>query len=243
MEYTQAHAEHFFCFQQVADISSAVMAACRALAAFLDRAWVQFVFLIEQVQLSCVGVDVSMAAVSARVDAVKEVDAAFYAFQDVCRGSDAHQVGRFVFRQIRHYFFQNMIHFLMALPDGKASDGIAVQIHLTDSLRMVDPDVRIDGALIDTKQHLVRVDRIFLLIQLLHFLFAPHQPPGGTVHGILYILPVRNAGRTFIKRHRDGRCKIGLDLHTFFRSHKNLASVHMRIEINALFFDLSQTSQ
>ena len=48
---------------------------------------------------------------------------------------------------------------------------------------------------------------------------------------------------TFIKRHRDCRSKIRLNLHTFLRSHKNFMSVNVRTEIYAFFLDFSKTGQ
>ena len=66
MQNTETHAEHFFCFQQMTDVGSAVMTARRALAAFLNRTRIQLVFLIEQVHFSMVCVNVAVTSVPAR---------------------------------------------------------------------------------------------------------------------------------------------------------------------------------
>ena len=51
------------------------------------------------------------------------------------------------------------------------------------------------------------------------------------------------ARRTLIERHGNGRRQIGLDLHTFLRSHKDLVSVNMGTEGYALFLDLAKTGK
>ena len=48
---------------------------------------------------------------------------------------------------------------------------------------------------------------------------------------------------TFIKRHRNRGAKVGLNLHTFLRPHKNLSAINMRAEINALLLDFAQKSK
>ena len=48
---------------------------------------------------------------------------------------------------------------------------------------------------------------------------------------------------TFIKCHRDRRRQIRLNLHTLFRSHKNLSSVNMGIEVYTLFLNLSESGK
>ena len=45
-----------------------------------------------------------------------------------------------------------MVHLLVCLADRKSADRIAVQIQLGNPLCMVDPDVRVDGSLVDAEQ-------------------------------------------------------------------------------------------
>ena len=80
MEDAEAHAQHFLRFQQMANVSPAVALAGGALAAFLNRPLVTLVFLVEEVHLAMVGVEVAMAAIAARVYAVKKIHAPGYAF-------------------------------------------------------------------------------------------------------------------------------------------------------------------
>ena len=52
----------------------------RLAAAFLDRAHVFFIFLIKKIDLSLIGVYMTVTSVSGRIYAVKEINAALYAF-------------------------------------------------------------------------------------------------------------------------------------------------------------------
>ncbi len=92
-----------------------------------------------------------MTPVSAWIHAVKKVDAALHAFQNICGGSYAHQVSRLVLWQIGNRLLQNIIHLFVRLSDRQPANCIAVQIHLGDPLCMIYPNICIDRALINTK--------------------------------------------------------------------------------------------
>ena len=227
----------------MADIGSAVAAAGRAPAALLDRAHIFLVLLVEQVDLALIRVYMTVAAVAGRINTVKEVNAALHSLQNIGRRSDSHEIGRLVHRKIRHGLIQHMVHLLMCLADRKSADRIAVQIHLGNPLCMVDPDVRVDGSLVDAEQHLVTVHGILQTVEALHLILAALQPARRPCHGILHIFPLGKRRRTFIERHGDRGAEIGLDLHALLRSHENLCPVNMRVEIDALLLDLAEPSQ
>lgn len=86
---------------------------------------------------------------------IKEEGVYFHSLQNIGRRSDSHEIGRLVHRKIRHGLIQHMVHLLVCLADRKSADRIAVQIQLGNPLCMVDPDVRVDGSLVDAEQHLV----------------------------------------------------------------------------------------
>ena len=204
MQNTETHAEHFFCFQQMTDVGSAVMTARRALAAFLNRTRIQLVFLIEQVHFSMVCVNVAVTSVPARVYAVEEIDAALYALENICRRSNAHQIRRFVFRQVRNHFVKNMIHLLMAFSYCQSADRITVEIHLGNPFCMVNADILINRTLVDSEQKLMFVDRVFPLVQLLHLIFASLQPSRRAVDRVLHITALCHTRRALVESHRDG---------------------------------------
>ena len=131
----------------------------------------------------------------------------------------------------------------MALTDCQAADCISVQIQLTDLLCMLDTDIFVDRTLVNTKEHLMLIDRIRQAVQSCHLVFAAMQPSCRTLYRTLDIFSFCHTGRTLIKCHGDRGRQIGLDLHALFRSHENLSAVYMGIEIYAFFFDLSKTRQ
>ena len=184
-----------------------------------------------------------MTSVSAWIYTVKEIHSTIYCFQNICRSTNAHQVSWFIFRKMRNCHIQNMIHLFMALTNGKSANRISIQIHLTDTFCMIDTDIIKNSTLIDTKKHLIFINGIFQTVQTLHFFFTTLQPACGTVHRRLYITSVRQCRWALIKCHGNGRSQIGLNLHTFFRSHENLTAVYMRMEMYAFLFDLSQSRQ
>ena len=102
----------------------------------------------------------SMASVSRRIYAVEEINTSLYAFQNIGRGAHAHKVGWLVHREIRYHLIQNVVHFLMGLANCQTADRITVQIHLSDPLGMLDTDIFKYSSLIDSKKHLLFIDRI-----------------------------------------------------------------------------------
>ena len=138
---------------------------------------------------------------------------------------------------------QDLIHLGVGLSHGQAADGVAVQVHFRDLLRVVDPDIGVDGALVDAEQKLVFVDRLLQAVQTRHLFFAPVQPPGRARHRFLYIISLRVAGWAFVEGHGDGGCQMGLDPHALLGSHKDPRSVDMGVERDALLLDLAKVGQ
>ena len=96
----------------------------------------------------------------------------------------------------------------MCLTNSQSADGVAVQIHLCDLSGMGAPDIRINAALIDTKEHLLGVECPLSGIQLIHLHLTALQPACGSVHGLFDIGLLRYRRRTLIKSHRDRRSQI-----------------------------------
>ena len=57
----------------MADIGSAVTAAGRTLTALFDWTHILFIFLIKKINLSLIGIKMSMAAITGRIYTVKEI--------------------------------------------------------------------------------------------------------------------------------------------------------------------------
>ena len=181
----------------------------------------------------------SMTAVTTWIYTVKEINSSLNTLQNIGRCSYSHQISRFVLRKIRHYFIQNSVHFFMSLTNCKAAYRITVQIHLWDCFGMFDTDILINCSLVDSEQKLLFVDGIRQTVQPCHFCLATRKPACSSVHRFLYIVSVCHTARAFIKCHGNCGAEIRLDLHTLLRSHKNLMTVNMWIEVNTFFFNLS----
>ena len=101
----------------------------------------------------------------------------------------------------------------------------------------------VSTALIDAKQHLMRIDSPFQTIQPLHFLLAANQPTGRSSTGILHVIQRCRILYTLVKCHCNGRAKIRLNLHAFFWTHENRLTVDMGLEINAFLSDTAKLCQ
>ena len=192
----------------MSDVCSGIRPACRALTSLFDRAVIQLIFRIEQIQFSCVCIYMTMTSVSAWIYTVEEINSPVYRFQYICRRSDSHKIGRLILRKMRHHCIQNTIHFLMGFSHCQSSYRITVQIKLADFLRVSDTDILIDTALINSEEHLLLVDRIRKTVQSVHLCLTAGKPSCGSVYGTFHIIAVSHTGRTFIKCHGDGGCKI-----------------------------------
>ena len=102
----------------------------------------------------------SMAAVTAWIYAVKEVNTTFNTFQDICRCSHTHQVSRFILRKIGDYRIQDPVHLFMGFSNCQTADSIAIQIHFRDRFGMLNTDIFINSTLVDSKQKLFFVNGI-----------------------------------------------------------------------------------
>src|SRR5699024_7168281 len=134
VENTQPHSQHFLCLQQMADISPAVMTACRTLAAFFYRSGIELIFSIKQVDLSEVCIYMAMPSVTAWIYTVEEIHSSGDGLQDIGRRSHSHQISRLIHREIWNHTVQDPVHFLVGLPYSQSADGIAIQIQLGDLL-------------------------------------------------------------------------------------------------------------
>ena len=184
-----------------------------------------------------------MTGIAGRHDAVKEVHAAGNGFDDVGRRTHAHQISGAIGRHVRFYRFDNLIHYLRRLTDRQAADGITGQIQLRNFLHMLNTQIFVGTALINAPQHLTGVNGIRTLFQTLQFILAALEPPGRAVTGFCNILMGCGILDAFVKGHGNIGAQRPLNQHTLLGAHKDMPSVGMGIEINALLLDFSQNRQ
>ena len=74
--------------------------------------------------------------------------------------------------------------------------------------------VREDPSLIDAKQHLLRVDPVWQLLEPRMLRFAPLQPAKGSRTGLLHIRIGRRILHTLIKRHGNVRTQVPYSIYS-----------------------------
>ena len=145
-----------------------------------------------------------MTRVSGRHYAVEEVNSAVYAFDNVLRCSHSHEVSRLVLRHIRLYGFDYAIHFLGFFTYSKSAYSVSVGVKLAYLLHVADSEVGVCASLIDSEQHLVRVDSVFKSVQSVKLCLAAEKPACGSVAGVFNVVVFGGVLYAFIKRHRYG---------------------------------------
>ena len=155
-----------------------------------------------------VGIHVTMTAVTAGIYTVKKVNTTLNPLQDIGRSTNPHKIRRLVLRQMRNHLIQDPVHLLMTFTNCKAAHCIAVQIHLRDSLGMLNTDIFINSPLVNAKKKLVLVNGIRQTVQTSHLILASFKPTCCTRYRFLYIIPVCHTAWALIKGHCNGRGQI-----------------------------------
>ena len=105
---------------------------------------------------------------------------------------------------------------------------------------MLDSQVVVCTSLIDAEKHLALVYRAVEGVEPLHFRHTALEPAGRSLTGGFGVVVLRRVFNALVKSHCDSRSKVRLNLHAFLGSHKNLSSVNVGVEENALFLDFTQ---
>ena len=96
------------------------------------------------------------------------------------------------------------------------------------------------AALIYAEEQLIFIYRIGQRIEAFHLRLAALKPTRRACAGLLGILIFRGILDALVKCHSDSRAEVRLDSHALLGTHKNLASVDMRGEIDTLLFYLAK---
>lgn len=124
-------------------------------AVWIYRTEVFLPLLVAHVHRALIGEEHGVAAVTGRHYAVEHVYAALDGFEDVLRGSYAHQISRLVFRQDFVHYFYHLIHHLGRLSYGKSADGISVGSLVGNVFGCFAAQVREGAALNDREETLL----------------------------------------------------------------------------------------
>ena len=133
-----------------------------------------------------------------------------------------------------------MVHRFCGLADRQAADRIAGQVKLADLFHVLDAQIVIDAALVNSKEKLVPVDGALLGIETRHLFPAAHKPPRCTFRGTLRIVIRGGIFHTLVKRHRNGGAEVRLDAHALLRPHEDFMPVDVGGKVYALLLDIAQ---
>ena len=111
-------------------------------------------FLVTHIDSTEAGEELAVASVTGRHDAVEHIDASFDPFQQIDRGTYAHQVTRLIFRQDLVYDLDHLIHLIGRLANGQSPDSVSIGAFSGHVLRRPLPQVRIDASLYDREETL-----------------------------------------------------------------------------------------
>jgi len=162
--------------------------------------------------------------------AVKNVDAAQHALDQVLRGADAHQVARLVFGQDGIDHLNRAVHVGFALADRKPADGMPREAQTADHPRRFCAQILKNAALHDTKQGLVIP---FFSIQ------AAVCPEVGAFHGFLGVVVVKGV-RAFVESHNDIRPEVFLDRDRAFGGQAFHGAIDVGFESHPIGVDLAR---
>ena len=243
MHNTQAHGQHFLRNKEMANIGTAVSAANGAVALRVNRIHVLCIFCILQIDCPFPGKEPGMPGISGRHYTVEEVHTSGNSLNNIAGGSHTHQITRLLFRHIGFHCFDHIVHFFCRLTHSKTANGIARKIQICNAFHMINADIVIDAALINTPKHLLRIYSIRKTVQPRIFFLASNKPSIGSVYAFQNIVSGSRIFNTFIKSHTNIRTQIRLDLHALLRAHKDFPSINMRSKIHALFLNFPQRGQ
>ena len=139
---------------EVMQIGAGVIARGRAVGLFVERAHILGMAGIADIDLAAAREGQTMTAGTRRHHAVEHVDAARHRFQNIVRRADAHQVTRLFGGQHRQGDIEHAQHDILRLTDGKAADGITLEIKLLQPFGRADTQIRLITALYDTEHGL-----------------------------------------------------------------------------------------
>ena len=204
MENRKAHTKGFACLEEMADVGAGILAAGRAVAFLGDGARVFCVLFVQKIDLSLPSEEIAVSCITAGHYAVEEIYAAIYRLNDVLGSSDAHKIAGLILGHIGLNGFDDVIHNVGAFAYGEAAYGIAIALDLADGLHILDTEILICSALVDSEEKLVLIYSSLLCIESVHFRAATLEPADGALVRCLYIVIWRGVLDALVKGHCNG---------------------------------------
>ena len=201
-------AEDFIRFNQMTDIGAAEVLATFTATGWVNRSFIPFVLFVFHVEATAQDEGAAVARQARGQHAVKDVDAAHDAVDEVFWGANAHQVAGLVLWHDGVHPVEHLIHFRFCLANGKAADCVAGQIERGEKFGRFFPQITKLTTLHNAKERLV----------ITRFRIDTAQRPGmrALIERVAHIVVIVWVG-AFIKHHDDVCAKILLDFDAFFR--------------------------
>ena len=121
MKHAESHSENFIYLQKMADIRSRIASARRTGATLGYRTAILFEFFVFESKSAFPRKEISVARISARHNAVKEVNSSMYCFKNIYRCSDTHKVSRLILWHKGLYRVYSFIHSACRFTDRKSA--------------------------------------------------------------------------------------------------------------------------
>jgi hypothetical protein len=137
---------------EVAQVGARVAPTDGAGAGGIGRILVFGVLFVFDVEAAFAGEEQGVARGAGGEDAVHHVDAHARVELDLVGIADTHDIARFVARQERQNFFNDLESELARLSDTQATDGVAVEVHLDEALGALAAQVTIHASLHDAEE-------------------------------------------------------------------------------------------
>src|SRR5687768_10822685 len=192
----EAQPEYLVGDEEVPDIGAAESYAGGAIAFRIERLRIGAELGALYVEPAIAGEDGAVPTHARGCHAVEQIDAAPDRLDQVFGEPDAHQVARMSLWQRVIHDLDDLVHGVFFLTDGKAADPESRPVvHLANHLRCFAPEVRVDPALHDGKECLVRA------LAPLQLGETPRQPADAALARVSRRSFVRLSGDDVVELH------------------------------------------
>ncbi len=201
----------------------------------VDRAGVAGMAGVADVDVASMGEALAGAARARRQHAIEHVDPQCHGADHIGRQPRSHQIARRSGGQVGQGGAQRLQHHLLALADGEAADGVAVETDGRQRLGRFLAQIGIHTALDNAEQPVPRPRREGVL--------GARGPGHGEPHGDRRLVLGCREGGAFVQHHGDVGIQLTLDLDRALRGQVVHGAVDVRAEGDARFRDLAQFRQ
>src|SRR5262245_7747345 len=131
------------------EIRPRIAYASRTIAILIKWPFIRLIAGIFDIDAAAPGEEIAVAGIARRHHAIEHIDALSDGLDDIFRSADAHQITRFIARQLRRNMIDHGIHDLFVFTYREATDRIAVKADLHQLVQTLFSKVEKHAPLID----------------------------------------------------------------------------------------------